>query len=721
MKHFQQLLILFGFGLAACQTPDTNDMNSHSILPMQYPVSRVETVKDTLWGVEVSDPYRWLEDDRSSETEAWVAAQNQVTQAYLSSLPLRDEMAQEFRALYDYEKMGMPRRIGHHYYIAKNSGLQNQPVYYRRTTLDGPESVYLDPNTWSDDGTITGSLSAASKDDRYIALIRNEAGSDWQEIRVLVAETGEELPDRLTRVKFSGASWWRDGFFYSRYPEPKGSDLSAENTYHSVYYHRLGTQQSEDILIYMNPDEPNRYHFGGTTEDESMLILNTSTGTDGNSIHVLDLNGWDGQAAPEIGDFQPVVEGFDSRNSVADIIDKTLYLLTDINAPKYRLVAVPLNAPADRSQWRDFIPESDDLLEAATFSGGHWFVRHLHNACSRVTRWDLSGTESNVVTLPQETGTVGGFGGKHDANELFYAFTSFNYPTTIFRYDITTGESSVFAAPKVAFEPENYVAEQIWYDSKDGTSIPMFVVRKKDTPLDGKRPTYLYAYGGFNISLTPSFSPSLLLLLNRGGVYAMPNLRGGGEFGEAWHEAGMLLRKQNVFDDFIAAGEHLIASNYTRHDRLAIAGGSNGGLLVGATMTQRPDLAAVAFPAVGVMDMLRYHKFTIGWGWIPEYGCADSSLADFNNLAGYSPYHNLAPGVNYPATMVTTADHDDRVVPAHSFKFAARLQACQAGNRPALIRVETDAGHGAGKPTSKIIEEQADKWAFMLHNMGITE
>jgi len=719
MKTPNFLLSSLSLFLVAC---GASPENAPSPMPaMTYPETRTEPITDTLFGVEVADPYRWLEDDRSAETESWVEAQNALTQSYLAQLPLREGLAAEFRALYDYEKIGLPRKIGGHYYITKNSGLQNQAVTYRRPTLDGEESVYLDPNTWSEDGTITGSLGAASADEKHIALIRNEAGSDWQEIRVMRTDNGEELPDRITRVKFSGASWYKDGFFYSRYPEPAGSDMSAENTFHSVYYHRLGSDQTEDILIFRDNDAPNRYHFGSTTEDEAYLVLNTSTGTDGNSIHLLDLRSWDQASPPVASDFIPVVEGFKARNSVADIFEGHLYLLTDIGAPKYRLVQIPLSAPQDASRWVDFVPESDDLLEGARFAGGNWFVQHLHNACSRVTRVSPDGRDRRIVELPQTTGTVGGFSGKRDAKELFYAFTSFNYPTTVFRYDVATGTSEVFAAPEVPFSPEDYAAEQVWYESKDGTSVPMFIVRKQDTPLDGQRPTYLYAYGGFNISLTPSFNPSLLLLLNRGGVYAMPNLRGGGEFGEAWHEAGMLLKKQNVFDDFIAAGEYLIKEGYTSSDRLAIAGGSNGGLLVGATMVQRPDLAAVAFPAVGVMDMLRYHKFTIGWGWIPEYGCADSTEADFQNLAGYSPYHNLQPGTAYPATMVTTADHDDRVVPAHSFKFAARLQACQSGPAPALIRIETNAGHGAGKPTAKIIEEQADKWAFMLHNMGIDE
>lgn len=717
--HLHKSLLLSASATLLISCGGNKRVQNDSNKTMQYPETRTESVVDTLWNTPVSDPYRWLEDDRSPETEAWVTAQNQVTQAYLAPLPLRQELAEEFRALYNYEKIGMPRRIGLHYYVAKNSGLQNQAVYYRRESLNGPETLFLDPNSWSEDGTITGSLGAASKDDQHIALIRNEAGSDWQEIRVLHAADGSETGDVVRRVKFSGASWLGNGFFYSRYPEPEGSDLSTENTFHSVYYHQLGTDQTQDILIFRNDQEPNRYHFASVTEDEKFMVLNTSTGTDGNSIHVLPLSQWDRASTPNPEDFIEIVGGFNSRNQVAEILEGNLYLLTDIDAPKYRLVQIPMNQPSDRSIWTDFIPESEDLLEGASFSAGYWFAQHLHNACSQVTQLDATGKLTRVVELPQATGTVGGFGGKREASELFYAFTSFNYPTTIFRFDPETGTSEVFAAPKVPFDPEAYVAEQVWYPSKDGTQVPMFIVRKQNTPLDGERPTYLYAYGGFNVSLTPSFNPSLLLLLNRGGVYAMPNLRGGGEFGEDWHEAGMLLRKQNVFDDFIAAGEFLIEAGYTKSERLAIAGGSNGGLLVGATMTQRPDLAAVAFPAVGVMDMLRYHKFTVGWGWIPEYGCADSSEVDFKNLLGYSPYHNLKPGTDYPATMVTTADHDDRVVPAHSFKFAARLQACQAGPRPTLIRIETQAGHGAGKPTAKIIEEQADKWAFMLENMGL--
>lgn len=692
--------------LLAC---NDNDQSMESSQPFTYPTSRVQTVVDTLWETEVADPYRWLEDDRSEETETWVDSQIDFTQQHLASNPWRKTLRDRFESIYDYEKIGMPRKIGNRYFLAKNNGLQNQSVWYVRETLKGEDELFLDPNALSEDGTVTASLGSASRDDQFITVIQNEAGSDWQEIHVYHLATGKPQGDVLKWVKFSGASWVDDGFYYSRYPAPKGSEFSAENTFHSVYYHKIGTDQSEDRLVFRNDQEPNRYHFAYATEDQKFLILSTSTGTDGNSIHFLNLEN------PK-AIWQELIGGFNTRSSVVDYTNGRFLVLTDSNAPKYRLAGI---SSEDTSNWVDIIPESEDLLEGVNATGGQLFATYLRNACNAVVRMDLDGGNPREIRLPNAAGSTGGFGGKANATETFYAFTSFTYPTSIYRYDIATGESALFVAPVVDFDPEQFESKQVWFESKDGTEVPMFIVHKKGLEMDGERPTYLYAYGGFNISLTPSFSPSLLLLLENNGVYAMPNLRGGGEFGEDWHEAGMLLKKQNVFDDFIAAGEYLINSGYTRSERLAIAGGSNGGLLVGATMTQRPELAAVAFPAVGVMDMLRYHQFTIGWGWIPEYGCADSSKADFLNLAGYSPYHNLAPGTAYPATMVTTADHDDRVVPAHSFKFAARLQACQSGQRPALIRIEKNAGHGAGKPTSKILDEQADKWAFMFHEMGL--
>ena len=690
--------------ISACNTPNSPMKNT-----LDYPPTRIEVVKDTLFGVEILDPYRWLEDDRSAETMAWVDSQIAFTNAYMGQNPWREPLRQRFEALYNYEKIGMPRKIGKRYFISKNDGLQNQSVWYVREGLTGEDELFLDPNKLSDDGTVTATLGSASKDEQFISVIQNEAGSDWQEIHVYDLTTGQPQGDVLKWVKFSGTSWVGNGFYYSRYPAPDGSEFSAENTFHSVYYHEVGTAQSEDRLVFRNDLEPNRYHFAYATEDENYLILNTSTGTDGNSLSFLDLT------IPN-AEWMPLVNGFNTRCSVIDHHNGQFLVLTDQDAPKYRLVGI---STQDVSNWTEIIPESDNLLEGVNSTGGQLFATYLKNACNAVVRMDMDGSNVRPISLPNDAGSVGGFGGKSEATETFYAFTSFTYPTSIYRYDIETGESTLFAAPTVDFNPDDFVAKQEWYTSKDGTKVPMFIVHKSGIELDGNRPTYLYAYGGFNISLTPSFSSSLLLLLENDGVYAMPNLRGGGEFGEDWHEAGMLLKKQNVFDDFIAAGEYLIESGYTSSERLAIAGGSNGGLLVGATMAQRPDLASVAFPAVGVMDMLRYHKFTIGWGWIPEYGCADSSKADFENLAGYSPYHNLKPGTDYPATMVTTADHDDRVVPAHSFKFAARLQACQSSMRPALIRIEKNAGHGAGKPTSKILDEQADKWAFMLNEMGV--
>lgn len=681
-------------------------------MPLKYPETPVESVYDTLHGQVIHDPYRSLEDDRSASTMAWVDAQNAVTRSYLDAIPVRQALRDRFEALYNYEKVGIPRKVGNYYFITRNNGLQNQSVTYRREGLNGPETVFLDPNALSADGTVTASLADASEDDRYVGVVRSVGGSDWQEIRIMETATGKETGDVLNWVKFSGVAWKGNGFYYSRYPEPQGSALSQENTFHSVYYHRLGTPQSADELVFRNDQEPNRYHFVSVTEDKKFLILNTSTGTDGNSLHFKDA---DKPQSPWL----PLVEGFDTHSSVVTHQGGFLYVLTDIDAPRYRLVKAPVASAADRATWTEVIPQNEHLLESVSAAAGALYAQYLRNACSAVICTDLAGGNAKEIALPNAQGTVSGFGGDWEDTELFYAFTSFTVPTSIYRFDPTTAESTVFAAPKVDFNPEDYESSQVWYASKDGTKIPMFLVHKKGLKRDGKAPTYLYAYGGFNISLTPSFNPSLLLLLEQGGIYAMPNLRGGGEFGEDWHRAGMLEKKQNVFDDFIAAGEYLIAQGYTRSERLAIAGGSNGGLLVGAVMTQRPDLARVAFPAVGVLDMVRYHRFTIGWGWIPEYGCADSSATSLGYLMAYSPYHNLKEGVRYPATMVTTADHDDRVVPAHSFKFAARLQACHNGPEPVLIRIDKDAGHGAGKPTGKILDEQADRWAFMLHEMGL--
>ncbi|MCH2198712.1 MAG: prolyl oligopeptidase family serine peptidase [Flavobacteriales bacterium] len=700
--------------LASCGgDPSGDNAEMESTIMLEYPETRKEAVLDTLWDTPVEDPYRWLEDDNSEETAAWVKAQNTVTRGFLDSISYRDAIRDRYEQLFNYEKVSSPNKVGEYYFIYKNDGLQNQSVIYVRKGRDGEDRVFIDPNALSEDGTVTASLMGASNDDKYVAVNRSEAGSDWSQIRVMNVETGEETGDILRWVKFSGAAWYEDGFFYSRYPEPQeGDEYSAANTFHRVYYHKLGTDQSEDELIYSNDDAPNMYHWCGTTEDDKYLILYASTGTDGYECYFMDL-------ADRSKGFQPLFTGFENKSSVIDHIDGRVLVQTDIDAPKYRVVSIDPNNPAKES-WETVIAESDNLLEGASTGGGKLFATYLENANTRVYMGNLDGTEMTQVQLPDNTGSAGGFGAKKDDTTLFYSFTSFTYPTSIYEFNIETGESELYYSPKLQFNPDDFESKQVFYKSKDGTEVSLFIVHKKGLQLDGTNPTMLYGYGGFNVSLTPSFSTSNIILLENGGVYAMANLRGGGEFGEEWHRDGMLLNKQNVFDDFISAGEYLIAEGYTSQDKLAIAGGSNGGLLVGACMAQRPDLFQVAFPAVGVMDMLRYHKFTVGWGWIPEYGCADSSKVDFDNLYGYSPLHNLKDGTEYPATMVTTADHDDRVVPAHSFKFAARLQEAHQGTAPVVIRIEERAGHGAGKPTSKILDEQADKWAFMFENMGVT-
>lgn len=705
--RFVLLLLLVGT-LVSCGETSSSVLNTTEII---YPLSRVTDQVDTLWGTEVPDPYRWLEDDRDPEVEQWVMDQNKTTRNYLDSLPLRNEIRARYEMLFNYEKVGIPRKVGNQFFITRNDGLQNQSVTYVFDSVGSEERVFLDPNKLSEDGTVTASLGGASDDGKYISVIQSSAGSDWQEIHVMDVESGMELNDILKWVKFSGTSWVDGGFYYSRYPEPEGSAFSSENTFHSVYFHKLGTLQAEDVLVFLNKDEPNRYHFAWATEDNKYLVLNVSTGTDGNSLLIKDLTTDD-------ADWRVLVDGFSDHSNVVGSVNGKILLLTDIDSPMYRLVAVdPTQDLANKDLWTDVIPQSNHLLESVQISAGRLFATFLRKACHAVVSYDFMGGDSKEILLPSHVGSVGGFGGKINSTEVFYAFTSFTHPTSIYQYDPIVNESVLFSAPDVNFNPSEYETKQVEYTSKDGTSIPMFLVHKKGLVLNGSNPTLLYAYGGFNISLTPSFSASNVVFLERGGVYAMPNLRGGGEFGEDWHKSGMLLDKQNVFDDFVAAAEYLIDKKYTCSDKLAIEGRSNGGLLVGAVMCQHPDLAAVAFPGVGVMDMLRYHKFTIGWGWIPEYGCVDSTEVDFKNLYSFSPVHNLVDGVNYPSTMVTTSDHDDRVVPAHSFKFAARLQAAHQGAEPVLIRIELNAGHGAGKPTSKIIDEQADKWSFLFHEM----
>ncbi|WP_236972064.1 prolyl oligopeptidase family serine peptidase [Membranihabitans marinus] len=683
-----------------------------SITVMPYPTTVKQDVVDNYHGTEVADPYRWLEVDTAKEVEAWVRAQNEVTFDYLHKIPFRQQLRDRYEELYNFTKLSAPRRVGKSLVYYKNDGLQNQAVIYI-VDENGREEVLLDPNTYSEAGTTAISIAGISKDDKYMAFSIQEAGSDWRTFKIMDIASREMLEDELNWVKFSGAAWHKDGFFYSRYPEPEaGTELSKANSFHSVYYHRLGSDQSEDQLIYRDEQQPRMYHNTSVTEDGDYLILYKASGTDGYETWYKPLK--EGIAA----NFLPLYQGFEQKNSVIDHRDGYFYVLTDVDAPNYRLVKVPVSNPGV-DHWSEVIPESEFLLENVQTGGGRLYGQFLEKATHSIYEYDYDGQQLKQISLPG-TGSVGGFGGKKEDEEFYYTYTSFIYPPTIFKYDMESGESEKYFESDLAFNPEEYEEKQVSYPSLDGTMVSMFIVHKKGLALDGQRPTYLYGYGGFNISLTPSFSASRILLLENGGVFAMPNLRGGGEYGETWHEAGMLDKKQNVFDDFIAAAEYLKKENYTSTEKLAIAGRSNGGLLVGACMTQHPEMFQVAFPGVGVLDMLRYHKFTVGWGWVPEYGSSDDA-EQFAYLYKYSPLHNLQEGQSYPATMITTADHDDRVVPAHSFKFAARLQEVQAGSAPVLIRIDTDAGHGAGKPTSMILDEQADLWSFFFYHTGGVE
>ncbi|HBC02727.1 MAG TPA: S9 family peptidase [Aequorivita sp.] len=682
------------------------------VISVTYPQTKKVDTVDTYFGVEVKDPYRWLEDDRSEETAVWVKAENEVTFGYLEKIPFREELKQRLSDLWNYEKVGPPFKEGDYTYFYKNDGLQNQYVLYRYKTGEDPSTaeVFLDPNTFKEDGTISLGETSFSKDGSKLAYSISEGGSDWRKVLVMNTETKELVGDTLKDIKFSGLSWQgEDGFYYSSYDKPKGSELSAKTDQHKVYYHKMGTPQSEDKVIFgATPEEKHRYINASVTEDNNYLVVRASTSTSGNKLFIKDLT------KPGAA-FVTILDDTDSDTSILENVGSKLYIVTNRNAPNKKVVTVDASNPTP-DNWVDFIPETENVLSPST-GGGNIFANYMVDAVSKVMQYDYDGKLIREVKLPG-VGSAGGFGTKKEEKELYYSFTNYVTPGSIYKYDIASGNSELFIKPEIDFNPENFESHQVFYTSKDGTKIPMIITHKKGLKMDGKNPTILYGYGGFNISLTPGFSIANAVWMEQGGVYAVPNLRGGGEYGKKWHDAGTQMKKQNVFDDFIAAAEYLIKNNYTSSDYLAVRGGSNGGLLVGATMTQRPDLMKVALPAVGVLDMLRYHTFTAGAGWAYDYGTAEDSKEMFEYLKGYSPLHNVKEGVEYPATLITTGDHDDRVVPAHSFKFAAELQSKQAGNNPVLIRIETDAGHGAGTPVSKTIEQYADIFGFTLFNMG---
>ncbi|PRY89991.1 prolyl oligopeptidase family serine peptidase [Mongoliibacter ruber] len=679
-------------------------------IEVTYPETRKSDHMDTYWGEQVADPYRWMEDDYAEETKAWVTAQNEVTFGYLEQIPFREAIRKRLEEVWNYEKVSAPRTQGDYQYYYRNDGLQNQAVMYRRPVAGGDEEVFLDPNKLSDDGTTSLAGAAFTEDGKLFAYAVSVAGSDWRDIYVMDTESKELLEDKILDAKFTGIAWKdKEGFFYSTYDKPDGSKLSALTNNHKLYYHKLGTSQSEDKLVFGDDANPRRYVGASVSEDGKILAITAANSTTGNELYIQEL----GKAnAPIV----KVVDNMESNNYLVDHEEGELLIFTNKNAPNNRLVKTLLEQPKPEN-WTDVIREEESVLSIST-GGGKLFASYLKDAITEVRQLDYEGNVERVVDLPG-VGTAGGFGAKRDESDLYYSFTSYITPGTIYKYDIESGESTLFNKPDIQFDPEKFESHQVFYKSKDGTEIPMIITHKKGLKKDGKNPTILYGYGGFSVSLTPSFSIANTVWLENGGVYAVPNLRGGGEYGENWHLAGTKEQKQNVFDDFIAAGEYLINEGYTTSDYLALRGGSNGGLLVGAVMTQRPDLAKVAFPAVGVLDMLRYHQFTAGAGWAYDYGTADDSEEMYRYLRGYSPLHSLKPA-SYPATLVTTADHDDRVVPAHSFKFAQTLQDMQEGDAPVLIRIETNAGHGAGKPTSMQIQEIADIYAFGLYNMGMT-
>ncbi|SDC13895.1 prolyl oligopeptidase family serine peptidase [Niabella drilacis] len=679
---------------------------------IQYPATHKEEVTDDYFGTKVEDPYRWLEDDNAAATKAWVAAQNNVTNDYLSKIPYRSAIKSRLEALWNYPKFGAPFKKGAYYYFYKNDGLQNQAVLYRLKDLNGTPEVFIDPNTLSSEGIAALSGLSFTKDGKLCTYSVSKAGSDWSEIFVMNTDTKALLADKINWTKFGGVAWKGDeGFYYSAYDEPdEKSKLSKKNEFQKVFYHRLGTSQKDDIIIYQDREHPLRYFGVGLTEDQRFLILSVTEGTSGSELWYRDLND------PAQQEFALLVKGFDTESSVIENKGALLLVNTNYEAPNYRVVLIDPKKP-ERTHWKTVIPEQKEALQGVGTGGGYLFASYLKDASSKIVQYDFEGKRIRDIALPG-IGTAGGFGAEQEDRSFYYSYSSFATPPAIYQYDIASGKSTLYRKTALSLNTDDLVTEQVFFTSKDGARVPMFLTYKKGLKKDGNNPVLLYGYGGFNIPMTPGFSVSNAFFVEQGGIYAVVNLRGGSEYGEAWHKAGMLLNKQNVFNDFIGAAEYLIAHKYTNRNKTAIRGGSNGGLLVGAAMTQRPDLFKVAIPQVGVLDMLRFQKFTVGWGWTVEYGSSDSAQY-FPYLYRYSPYHNLKKGTSYPATLITTGDHDDRVVPAHSFKFAARLQEYHKGPNPVLIRIETNAGHGAGKPTGKVIEEAADIWAFTMYNLGM--
>lgn len=683
---------------------------------LQYPVAPKSEQVDTYFGTTVADPYRWLENTDSSETKAWVAAENKVTTDYLSQIPFRNKIKERLEKIWNFPKYSQPSKVGEYYFFYKNDGLQNQSTLYVQKGLKGEPRVFIDPNTLSTDGTVALGEVSYSYDNKYAAYTLQSSGSDWLEIHVRDIATGKDRSDVIKWAKFTDIAWFHDGFFYSGYDAPKDAAFRNKNENQKAFYHKLGTDQSEDKLIYEDNAHPERLVFVGTTQDQKYIFLQVSDGSQkGATLSYQEAT--DGSWTNTSTAWHPLVTEFGTENGVIETDGDLLYLVTNKLAPKKKVVQIDLRNP-EVSGWKTVIPERSETLEDVNYVGGKFIVTCLKDASTHAFVYSKEGKELKEITFPT-FGTASGFNGRKNDQTVFYSFSSFTSPRTVYQYDVEKNTSSVFRKADLPFSIDNFEAKQVFYPSKDGTKVPMFIVHKKGIKMDGTNPTYLTAYGGFNVNMTPYFSIANMIILENGGILAIPNLRGGGEYGEQWHEAGMKLHKQNVFDDFIAAAEYLFKEKYTSPARLAIEGGSNGGLLIGAVLNQRPDICKVAFPQVGVMDMLRFHKFTIGWHWVSEYGSSDDPI-DFKNLLGYSPLHNIRATNNYPAVMVTTADHDDRVVPGHSFKYTATLQDTYKGNNPVLIRIETKAGHGGGKPTAKTIEELSDMYAFMFYNMNIT-